>query len=139
MAIHASGDRDIDRFVVLSLCSYLLFIVCFRESWSFQKPQALAVKRIAVTPLLANSLENELHERCQAIADVYQLTDRETEVLTCLSEGWSIPAAARRLMVSQDTVRTHVKHIYAKIGIHSRDDLVEIIKMPDGSLLPKSG
>ena len=139
MAIHASGDRDIDRFVVLSLCSYLFFIVCFRESWSFQKPQALAVKRIAVTPLLANSLENELHERCRAIADVYQLTDRETEVLTCLSEGWSIPAAARRLMVSQDTVRTHVKHIYAKIGIHSRDDLVEIIKMPDGSLLPKSG
>ena len=40
-------------------------------------------------------------------------------------------------MVSQDTVRTHVKHIYAKIGIHSRDDLVEIIKMPDESLLPK--
>lgn len=139
MAIHASGDRDIDRFVVLSLCSYLFFIVCFRESWSFQKPQALAVKRITVTPLLANSLENELHGRCQAIADVYQLTDRETEVLTCLSEGWSIPAAAQRLMVSQDTVRTHVKHIYAKIGIHSRDDLVEIIKMPDESLLPKSG
>ena len=47
--------------------------------------------------------------------------------------------AAQRLMVSQDTVRTHVKHIYAKIGIHSRDDLVEIIKMPDESLLPKSG
>lgn len=139
MAIHASGDRDIDRFVVLSLCSYLFFIVCFRESWSFQKPQALAVKRITVTPLLTNSLENELHGRCQAIADVYQLTDRETEVLTCLSEGWSIPAAAQRLMVSQDTVRTHVKHIYAKIGIHSRDDLVEIIKMPDESLLPKSG
>lgn len=97
------------------------------------------MKRIAVTPLLANSLENELHGRCQAIADAYQLTDRETEVLTCLSEGWSIPAAAQRLMVSQDTVRTHVKHIYAKIGIHSRDDLVEIIKMPDESLLPKSG
>lgn len=56
-----------------------------------------------------------------------------------MSEGWSIPAAAQRLMVSQDTVRTHVKHIYAKIGIHSRDDLVEIIKMPDESLLPKSG
>ena len=42
-------------------------------------------------------------------------------------------------MVSQDTVRTHVKHIYAKIGIHSRDDLVEIIKMPDESLLPNLG
>ena len=56
-----------------------------------------------------------------------------------LERRWSIPAAARRLMVSQDTMRTHVKHIYAKIGIHSRDDLVEIIKMPDGSLLPKSG
>ncbi len=39
------------------------------------------MKRIVVTPLLANSLENELHGRCQAIADVYQLTDRETEVL----------------------------------------------------------
>lgn len=139
VAIHASGDRDVDRFIILSLCSYLFFVVLFREPWLPQKPQALDVKRVAVTPLLANSLEEELHGRCRAIADAHQLTEREAEVLTCLSEGWSIPAAARRLMVSQGTVRTHVKHIYAKLGIHSRDDLVEVIKMPDESVLPKSG
>ena len=56
-----------------------------------------------------------------------------------MSEGWSIPAAAQRLMVSQDTVRTHVKHIYAKIGIHSRDDLSKSLKCLMRAFSPNLG
>lgn len=131
ISIHSSGDAEIEPFVAFSLCSYMVFVIFFRESWTFHKPESLDVKRIAVTPILENSPEEELYSRCHTIAYDYKLTEREAEVLLCLGEGWSVPAVARRLMISQDTTRTHVKHIYTKLDIHSRDELVKIIKNPD--------
>lgn len=48
------------------------------------------------------------------------LSDRELEVLRLLATDLSGPDIARELVVSLNTVRTHVKHIYAKLGVNSR-------------------
>lgn len=47
------------------------------------------------------------------------LTDREQDVLRCLVRGASYKQAADSLTVSLDTVRTHVRNIYAKLQVHS--------------------
>jgi LuxR family maltose regulon positive regulatory protein len=52
------------------------------------------------------------------------LTDRELDVLRLLAAGQSTPEIARTLYVEVNTVRTHVKHLYAKLGAHSRDQAV---------------
>jgi DNA-binding CsgD family transcriptional regulator len=59
-----------------------------------------------------------------------ELTKRETEILSYLGRGHSIVYIAEKLFISESTVRTHVKHIYAKLGIHSREELFALI---DGS------
>lgn len=48
------------------------------------------------------------------------LTDREVEVLRILATGASRPEMARRLAVSEHTVRHHLENIYAKIDVHTR-------------------
>lgn len=48
------------------------------------------------------------------------LTTRELEVLSLLTEGASSKEVARRLHVSQNTVRSHVQNILSKLGVHSR-------------------
>ena len=48
------------------------------------------------------------------------LTRRELEVLALLASDLSGPAIARQLVVSLNTVRTHTKGIYAKLGVDSR-------------------
>jgi len=48
------------------------------------------------------------------------LTDREVEVLQLLAAGRSNRAIARRLSVSEATVRTHAENIYGKTGVHTR-------------------
>jgi LuxR family maltose regulon positive regulatory protein len=48
------------------------------------------------------------------------LSDREREVLRLLRSDLSGPDIARELVVSLNTVRTHTKHIYAKLGVNSR-------------------
>jgi HD-GYP domain-containing protein (c-di-GMP phosphodiesterase class II) len=48
------------------------------------------------------------------------LTDREVEVLRLAARGLSRRETAERLFVSESTVRTHLEHIYAKVGVSSR-------------------
>ena len=51
---------------------------------------------------------------------VEPLSDRELDVLRLLRTDLGGPDIARRLVVSLNTVRTHTKHIYAKLGVTNR-------------------
>lgn len=52
------------------------------------------------------------------------LTTREWQVLDLLCEGASTAEIADALVLTHDTVRTHVKHVLSKLGAHSRDEAV---------------
>jgi LuxR family maltose regulon positive regulatory protein len=56
---------------------------------------------------------------------VEPLSARETEVLRLLRSSLSLPEIARELYVSANTIRSHTKHIYAKLDVHSRFEAVE--------------
>lgn len=69
--------------------------------------------------------------RCGQIARMYGLTRREEEVLSLLAQGKSVPKIERELYISNGTAKSHVRHIYAKLDIHSRDELVSLVGMDD--------
>jgi DNA-binding NarL/FixJ family response regulator len=48
------------------------------------------------------------------------LTQREIDVLRLLAHGLTNRQIARRLFISEKTVGTHVAHIFAKLGVHTR-------------------
>ena len=48
------------------------------------------------------------------------LTDRETEVLALVADGLTNRAVARKLGISEATVKTHLAHIYTKLGVLDR-------------------
>jgi DNA-binding response OmpR family regulator len=52
--------------------------------------------------------------------EFHSLTRREAEVLRCLGEGLGPSVIAERLVISPKTVGTHIEHIYEKLGVHSR-------------------
>ncbi len=54
----------------------------------------------------------------------HELTPRELDVLRALAEGHSYKTAARALDLSIDTVRFHVRSIYAKLHVHSKSAAV---------------
>lgn len=68
-------------------------------------------------------LRGILEKRCGELATEYCLSDRELEVLVLLAWGKSMRGIEESLVVSNNTVKTHVRHIYSKLGIHSRGEL----------------
>lgn len=72
-------------------------------------------------------IKQEILERCEKLSEEYQLSKREAEVLGYLALGWSAPRIESELVISTNTVKTHVRHIYSKLGIHSRDELKKLV------------
>ena len=61
------------------------------------------------------------------VADELYLTRRETEVLALLVGGRELDEVGGELCISMSTVKTHVLHIYQKVGVHSKRELVEAV------------
>lgn len=68
-----------------------------------------------------------LERRCALYAESYGFTPRQGEVCLLLVEGKSVNDIAEELYISKETVKTHAKSLYAKAGVHSRQELVAAV------------
>jgi DNA-binding CsgD family transcriptional regulator len=57
------------------------------------------------------------------------LSPRERDVVRAIASGLTLKSIGKRLDISPSTVANHAARIYAKLGIHSRDRLVEMLKL----------
>lgn len=83
----------------------------------------------ADSPLQASAQPpvSPLDQRCQQLSDRYKLSAREAEVFRYLAQGHTRASIAKRLFVSENTVREHVKSIYKKLHIHSKQQLIDMV------------
>lgn len=79
------------------------------------------LERPAIAPE-ATDAEQVAH----VMAQRYGLTARETEVMALLMKGRNEPFISEALFISPGTTHSHVSHIYAKIGVHSRQELLDV-------------
>ena len=70
----------------------------------------------------------DYEQRCLAFAQSHGLSERETEIMLYVAKGYSKPFIAEKLFITDNTVRTHVKRIYEKVGVHSKRELQELIE-----------
>ena len=78
---------------------------------------------------MASLITSRLKERSENIVGLTSaLTKRELEILRHLATGVPISSIAKTLHISQNTMKTHLKNVYRKIGASGRDEAVEKAK-----------
>ena len=60
------------------------------------------------------------------LRDTFDLSERETQVALLIAQGRSKAYIAEALFLSENTVRTHAKNVYAKLGVHSKQELIDL-------------
>jgi two-component system, NarL family, nitrate/nitrite response regulator NarL len=79
---------------------------------------AVAHGEMAIAPRLASGLASQIRIRRERTGPL--LTDREREVLALLAEGKSAPEIGRMLFLATSTVKSHLAHLYEKLGVSDR-------------------
>lgn len=116
----------IQSLVVLSL---VVMIISFWVSFDVRS-QANETFDMGGTPSTDDLAdEDSLSEiKAQLFAARYKLSPREAEIIKLVIKGRDIPRISEELFIAQSTTRTHIKHIYEKASVSSRQKLIDLIE-----------
>ena len=91
------------------------------------EPAPASALEPAFRPEAAQPLADTVSDTCLELAGRYGLSPRETEVFVLLAQGRTRAFIQDELVLSGSTVKTHVSHIYAKMGVHDRQEMMDLI------------
>ena len=119
---------------VLGLVLYTIWIRPRKPLSENPRPSPDAVEFVSLateprgTEIPVRPVVDRLTKQCEAIRTTFRLSDREAEVMELVARGDTVARIAEKLEVSENTVRTHTKRIYTKLGIHSKQELSDLVQ-----------
>lgn len=111
-----TGDAQATRAFKAGAAAYLLKSMLRKE----------LIETIRIVNLGGKRIPPEIAQDIAEHMDTSVLSERELEVLRSVSRGHSNKAAACQLKITEDTVKTHMKNILAKLRAHDRTHAVMI-------------
>jgi DNA-binding NarL/FixJ family response regulator len=135
---------DLDDYVYEALCAgasgFLLKDVTAEQL--FHAVRVIAAGEALLAPTVTRRLISEFARQrprtdSSRAACLATLTPRETQVLRLVAEGLSNPEIAARFTVTEETVKTHVSRILAKLGLRDRTQAV-VTAYETGLVVPGS-
>jgi DNA-binding NarL/FixJ family response regulator len=133
---------DLDAYVYDALCAgasgFLLKDVTAERL--FEAVRVVAAGEALLAPNVTRRLIAEFARlrpspAARPVPDLAALTPRETQVLRLVAEGLSNGETAARLTVTEETVKTHVSRILAKLGLRDRTQAV-VVAYETGLVVP---
>lgn len=127
-----AGDVDgilwASAFITFGFMFYN-FVVLKKFSFESAIQGIVPVAPAVIEPIGSTAKDTpNLEDSCRAVTKRFGLTNRESEVLELLARGRTSPIIQEKLFLSHNTVKTHVRHIYTKMGIHSQQELIDIVE-----------
>ena len=86
---------------------------------------------LGLSPRLFGMSPASVEDRCRQLAQARGLTPRELEVLTLLARGRDAGFIGDELGISRNTVNVHRKAVFAKLGVHSQQELLSAVEGVD--------
>ncbi len=122
-ALHAAmGERGFDTgFAVFSIIVVIALVCMLTWDLNTREREERAASH-------ADTFLEKWQTACNDIATAGGLTNQEKNVYLMLARGRSQRYIADELFVSPHTVKTHAYHIYKKIGVHSQQELIDMVE-----------
>ena len=123
-------------FALVSVVIFAAMATGFNPNWIFHRSQNAS---LTPNPLNTASFEHKSEFPHESIAVIFRkeahllqeafgLTERETDVVELLLAGRSRPFIRDELVVSINTVSSHVRSIFSKCGVHSQQELIDLAR-----------
>ena len=93
-----------------------------------KRPNPEAGRAATISAAAVASTEPTWEQRCVAIAREHGLTPRETQVLEQLARGRDLAFMEEKFVLSRNTVKMHIKHVYEKLGVHSKQEVIDLVE-----------
>lgn len=77
---------------------------------------------------LADVRQATMRHNAEEVGKQFLLSEREIEVLSLYALGWTQKRVAEELFISPGTAHAHIKRIYAKTGLHSRQEILDYME-----------
>lgn len=106
-------------FIAVLLPASALFLMDTRNletGWGFSRPIDRPV-----------TFDDRFDAACVALAERFGLTPREADVFALIAKGYSRAYISERLVLSKETVKSYANKMYAKVGVHSRQAIIELV------------
>ena len=118
--------------MVVALFAYVLLGLrgfSFAETIDGIEPQAPLPAVVPAAP----SRDERIDAACACLGGRAGLTDRELQVMGMLARGHNGYHIRDELTVSYNTVKTHVQRVYRKLGVHSQQELIDLVEGAGGA------
>lgn len=109
---------------VVFFCCFVVYAILFLRGYSFED----VISSIRPVELIVPREESSLDDVCLAMVERYALTPRESDIFLLLARGRNSRFIESALVVSKNTVKTHTRNIYRKLGVHSQQQLIDAVE-----------
>lgn len=120
-SLAGASSELVTACVALAFMCYVVFFVSHHR---------FAQVIMSIEPVSAVEQPNETADfsaRCAVVSQRFRLTPRETEIFNLLARGRNGHFVQNELVISYNTVKTHVAHIYDKLGVHTQQELIDLV------------
>lgn len=128
-----AGNHTLFCLLVVCVYTIVMLFVPQRHPYHVEVPRVGAshVDAGATSPapaIIEAAGSDSISLACVRIAQAYQLSARETQVCEYLARGRSQAYIRDALFLSKNTVATHTRRLYAKLGVHSKQELIDLVE-----------
>ena len=133
LGVGSTADFVRTTAVAFFLLYLILMVIWMVNSHERKRAESQARAADELLGRFAQEQESVRKLRCDALADDHGLTNREKDILYLLAQGRDLAFICETLFLSKNTVKSYQKTIYAKLDVHSKQEIIDLVHgEPDG-------
>lgn len=123
----AIASTDPTPFDMAMLAAFFIFVILISSLFAIDKTPS-SYGWDLVKPGEDDNPAKKFDEVCTFVAERCKLSPREREVFLLLAKGRNRPYICSELTISTETAKTHIKNVYRKTGVHSHQELLDMVE-----------